>query len=183
MIRPDDPLASVAGIGPRRAQALEEAGLRTVEDLLLHLPHRYEDRSAFLPIAGLAPGIRATVRGRIVTAALRRTRARGFTIFEAVVEDDSGPIRVIFFNQPYLRTVLTRGREVILFGEATPARFGRRGLVLESPQIEIVSAADAEAIHTGRVVPIHPRLPGMSARLVRSTLHRLLRDLAPDLPD
>jgi len=183
VIRPEDPLAAVRGVGPRRAAALEAEGLRTVEDLLLHLPRRYEDRSAFLPIASLVPGLKATVRGRIVTAALRRTRSRGFTIFEAVVEDDSAPIRVIFFNQPYLRTVLTRGREIILYGEATPARFGRRGLVLESPQCEIVAAEDAEPIHMGRVVPIHPRLPGMSSRVVRSVLHRLLADLAPDLPD
>ena len=174
----------MTGIGPRRAAALEEAGLRTVEDLLLHLPHRYEDRSAFLPIAALAPGLRATVRGRIVTAALRRTRARGFTIFEAVVEDDSAPIRVIFFNQPYLRTHLTRGREVILYGEAKGSRPGRRGLALESPQIEIAGDEEgAEGIHMGRIVPIHLRLPGLSPRAIRTLVHRLLRGLPADLPD
>ena len=154
-----------------------------MEDLLFHLPFRYEDRSAFLPIAALAPGARATVRGRVMTAVLRRTRARGFTIFEAVIEDGSGAIRAVFFNQPYLRTLLPRGRDVILYGEATPARHGRHGLVLQSPQIEVVPAGDTEAIHTGRVVPIHPRLPEMSPRTIRGVMHHLLRELPADLAD
>ena len=117
--RLDAPLSDLRGVGPRRAAMLAEAGLATVGDLLFHLPFRYEDRSHFLPIAALVPGVRGTVRGTVVTAALRRTRARGLTIFEAVVQDDSGALRVVFFNQPYLRTVLTTGRQVILYGETT----------------------------------------------------------------
>src|SRR5262245_54602509 len=183
LIRPEDPLRYVKGIGPRRAAALEEAGLRTVEDLLFHVPFRYEDRTTFLPLSALAPGVRATSRGRIVTAVLRRTRTRGCPIFEALIEDGSAAIRAVFFNQPYLRTHLTPGREVILYGEATPARHGRRGLVLQNPQIEFVPDADTEAIHSGRVVPVHPRLPEMSPRTIRGVVHRLLADLPADLPD
>ena len=155
----------------------------TVEDLLLHLPLRYEDRTAFLPIAALAPGVRGTVRGRVRSAALRRTRVRGLTIFEALVEDGTGAIRAIFFNQPYLRTHLTRGREVILYGEAKGARPGRRGVALESPQIEIASEGEDQAIHMGRIVPIHLRLPGLSPRAIRTLVHRLLQELPDDLPD
>jgi ATP-dependent DNA helicase RecG len=127
--------------------------------------------------------VRATVRGRVVNATLRRTRVRSFTIFEALVEDDTGSIRVLFFNQPYLKTLLPRGREVILYGEAVPARGGRHGLVLESPQIEVVTRDDGEAIHTGRVVPIHPRLPDMSPRVIRRVIHGLLQALPDELPD
>ena len=182
----DAPLDAVRGLGPARAKGLREAGIATVEDLLLHLPFRYEDRTAFLPIASLAPGVRGTVRGQIRSAALRRTRVRGFSLFEALVEDGSGTIRVVFFNQPWLRTHLVRGREVILYGEVKPSRAGRRGLALESPQIEIPEKdrdGEAEGIHMGRVVPIHPRLPGLSPRAVRTLVHRLLRDLPPILPE
>ncbi|HEU4403131.1 MAG TPA: ATP-dependent DNA helicase RecG [Candidatus Polarisedimenticolia bacterium] len=183
MIELGTPLRYVKGIGPRRAEELEPLGLRTVEDLLLHLPFRYEDRSRFLPIASLVPGLKATVRGRVVTSSLRRTRIRGFSIFEALVEDQSGAIRVLFFNQPYLRTLLAPGREVILYGEATPARHGRRGFVLQSPQVEVLADDDQEAIHTGRVVPIHPRLPGLSPRTIRRLIHTLLAALPETLPD
>jgi ATP-dependent DNA helicase RecG len=173
----------VKGIGPRRSEALAEVGLRTIEDLLLHLPFRYEDRSAFLPIGALSPGVRGTVRGRVRTAALRRTRARGFSIFEAVVEDASASIRVVFFNQPYLRTLLPPGREVILYGEATVPRRGRHGLVLESPQFEVATEGDGEAIHAGRVVPIYSRLPELSTRTIRRLTHDVLKELPVDLPD
>jgi ATP-dependent DNA helicase RecG len=180
----DAPLDTVRGLGPQRAKALREAGIATVEDLLLHLPFRYEDRTAFLPIASLMPGVRGTVRGQIRSAALRRTRVRGFSLFEALVEDGSGTLRVVFFNQPWLRTHLVRGREVILYGEVKPSRAGRRGLALESPQIEIPDKdGEAEGIHMGRVVPIHPRLPGLSPRAVRTLVHRLLRELPEVLPE
>ena len=177
------PLESIRGIGPRRALGLAAAGFGTVEDLLFHLPFRYEDRSHFLPIAALVPGVRGTVRGTVVTAALRRTRARGLTIFEALVQDDSGVVRVIFFNQPYLRTVLTAGRQVILYGETSVARFGRRGLVLQSPQYEVIVPGEDEAIHTGRLVPIYRRLPDLSSRVLRRVIHGLLRDLGPRVAD
>src|SRR6185295_5655639 len=88
-----------------------------------------------------------------------------------------------FFNQPYLRTALPAGREVILHGEATVARFGRRGLVLQGPQFEILSDEDQEAVHTGRVVPIYPRLPGLSSRAIRRLIHSLLKALPEALPD
>jgi ATP-dependent DNA helicase RecG len=177
------PLRDLKGLGPKRAGELEARALKTVEDLLFHLPFRYEDRSRFFPIASLAPGFRATVRGRVVTSVLRRTRTRGFTIFEALVQDDSGSIRVIFFNQPYLRTALPAGREVILYGEASISRYGRHGLVLQSPQVEILSDDDQEAIHTGRVVPIYPRLPGLSSRAIRRLVHSVLKFLPQSFPD
>jgi ATP-dependent DNA helicase RecG len=183
MLELSTPLRSLRGLGPKRAEELEGRGMGTIEDLLFHLPFRYEDRSRFFPIASLTPGLRATVRGRVVTSVLRRTRARGLTIFEALVQDDSGSIRVIFFNQPYLRTALPAGREVILHGEATIARFGHRGLILQGPQFEVLSDEDQEAIHTGRVVPIYPRLPGLSSRAIRRLVHSLLKGLPPALPD
>ena len=177
------PLRDLKGLGPKRAEDLEARALKTIEDLLLHLPFRYEDRSRFFPIASLAPGFKATVRGRVVTSVLRRTRARGFTIFEALVQDDSGSIRVIFFNQPYLRTALPAGREVILYGEASISRYGRRALVLQSPQAEILSDDDQESIHTGRVVPVYPRLPGLSSRAIRRLVHSILKALPQSFPD
>lgn len=178
----DTPLRYLKGIGPRRAEVLSESGLRDVEDLLFHLPFRYEDRGHFLPVASLLPGVRGTVRARVVSAALRRTRRRGLSIFEALVEDASGAIRVLFYNQPYLRNLMVRGREVILYGEAVPDRYGRR-LILQSPQFEVLSSDDDETIHTGRIVPIYPRLPGLSSRAIRRLMHAVLQDLPPSLPD
>jgi ATP-dependent DNA helicase RecG len=100
------PLQFLKGVGPRRAADLARAGLATVEDLLYRFPLRYEDRSRLQPIASLKPGQNASVTGRIVHCGLRSTRRPGFKIFEALVSDDTGGLRVTWLNQPFLRDVL-----------------------------------------------------------------------------
>ena len=75
-LRFDTPVQYVKGVGPKRAAILEKAGVRTVGDLLYLLPRRYEDRSRFLPISALAPGVPATVRGAVLSTELRKTRRK-----------------------------------------------------------------------------------------------------------
>src|SRR3989442_7615874 len=99
------PLQFLKGVGPRRAADLEHAGLLTVEDLLYRFPLRYEDRSRLQAIATLKPGRPASIAGRILSCGLRSTRLPGFKIFEALVSDDSGSIRVTWLNQAFLRDV------------------------------------------------------------------------------
>ncbi len=176
------PVDAVKGIGRRRAEALAGAGIRTAEDLLLNLPFRYEDRSRFASISALAAGSRAAVRGRILSAVLRRTRIRGFTIFSARIEDGSGVLPCLWYNQPYLRNVLKEGREVVLYGEATVPERGKRELTFVNPQYEIVGD-DPERIHTGRIVPVYRKVGDLSCRRLRGILHALLRDLSPDPAD
>jgi len=182
-IKLDTPLQYVKGVGPRKAEGLAEKGFHRVEDLLFHLPFRYEDRSRFAPIASLRPGERVTISGRILSAVLKRTRRRGFTIFEALVEDDTGAVPLVWFNQPYLRDILKSGREVILYGEAGISRWKARTLTMENPQYEIVSHDRTEAIHTGRVVPIYQRVADLSPRMVRAIQHAILSNLEDPIPD
>ncbi|HET9481479.1 MAG TPA: ATP-dependent DNA helicase RecG [Candidatus Polarisedimenticolia bacterium] len=179
----DTPLQYVKGVGPRKAEGLAERGYRHVEDLLFHLPFRYEDRSRFVPIDALRPGVRATISGRILSATLKRTRRRGLTLFEAVVDDGSAGLGLVWFNQPYLRDILKAGREVILYGEAALSRYRGRVLQMENPQYEIVSRDGTEAIHTGRVVPIYQRLGDLSPRMLRAILHAICGGLPDTVPD
>ncbi|HZI95238.1 MAG TPA: ATP-dependent DNA helicase RecG [Patescibacteria group bacterium] len=179
----ETPLQFVKGVGPRKAETLAEKGHRTVEDLLFHLPFRYEDRSRFAAIASLLPGTRATITGTILSSVLKRTRKRGFTIFEAVVDDGTGGILLVWFNQPYLRDILKQGREVVLYGEASLSRYRGRALQIENPQYEVVTRDGTEAIHTGRVVPIYQRLGDLSPRMLRVILHNIIAALPERVPD
>jgi len=176
------PIETVKGIGPRRAEALAGAGIRTAQDLLLTLPFRYEDRSHFASISALAPGVRAAVKGRILSAVLRRTRTRGFTLFNVRIEDESGVLPCLWYNQPYLRNVLKEGRNVVLFGEATVPERGKPELRFLNPQYEILGD-DPERIHTGRIVPIYRKVGDLSSRRLRGLLHGLLHELPPDPGD
>src|SRR5262245_48740692 len=119
MIHGDTELRYLRGVGPRRAERLAAQGLLTVEDLLYHLPFRYEDRRAFARIADLAPGgAEVTLDVRVRTSRLIRTRRRGFTIFQARLEDESGSIGAVWYNQAYLERVLPPGRRAAMFGAA-----------------------------------------------------------------
>ncbi len=109
-LSPGSPLAGLPGIGPVRARALADAGLATVLDLLLELPFRREDRARFASVADLVPGgPPLTVAGTVAAARLVRTRRHGFSIFEATLEDGSGSVGLIFYNQPWLARWMSPG--------------------------------------------------------------------------
>jgi ATP-dependent DNA helicase RecG len=174
-----DPVQYVKGVGPQRAGELAKAGVRTVEDLLYHLPLRYEDRSQRMRIADLRPGERAAVTGTITVAGLRR--ARRMTLFEARLEDGSGRVKALWFNQPFLKDVLTRGRRVALYGPVERDRYGG-GLLMTSPQHELVED-DAPGVHTGRVVPVYEKLGPVGGKPLRRILTALAAPLDSSLPD
>ncbi|PYT09424.1 MAG: DNA helicase RecG [Acidobacteria bacterium] len=181
----DSPLQGLPGVGPRRAERLREAGLETVEDLLFHLPFRYEDRTRCSRIFELAPGLPATIRARLLSPRLIRTRRRGFTIFEAILDDGSGAIRSVWYNQPYLDKVLVSGREGFFYGEPRLAREGMNALVLQNPEFELLGEEEEpeETIHTGRIVPVYRSASGLGGRALRRLIHQALSALGDGIED
>ena len=180
-LAPQSPLAGLLGIGPARAATLAEAGLATVLDLLLELPLRHDDRARFGRVADLVPGGPAlTLSGALASARLVRTRRRGFTIFEATLEDASGSVGLVFYNQPWLARWMTPGTRVFVHGRAVE----RKRVVVESPHVEPEPEDEADAaLSVGRVVPIYRALPGLPPRLRRRLVARALEEAAPRLPE
>jgi ATP-dependent DNA helicase RecG len=175
------PLQFLKGVGPRRAADLAHVGLLTLEDLLYRFPIRYEDRSRLQPIASLQPGRPVSVSGRVVQCGLRATRRPGFKIFEALVSDASGGVRVTWLNQPFLRDVITPGLHVVLFGSVEMR--GSGGLQIVNPQYEVIDAEDGETIHTGRIVPVYEKTGTVTPKIQRRLVHDALRRLSDDLSD
>ena len=131
----DAPVATLRGVGDRRARELARAGMATVGDLLLRLPFRYEDRATLTPIGSLRPPGPASACGDVVRCALRTTRRPGFTIFEALVRDASGMTTAVWFNQRYLRDVFAPGQRVVLYGPVE-AR-GLSGVQFNEPALRV----------------------------------------------
>jgi len=179
-VTPDDPLSSLKGIGPRRAADLERIMLRTVGDLLSRFPVRYEDRSHFREIATLRAGETATVSGTVISSGLRLTRRPGFKVFNAAVRDGTGTLNVAWLNQPYLTDVIHRGDLLVLFGPVQAGRPG--GLQMTNPQFEAADA-DADTIHTGRIVPIYEKAGSLTGRMQRRLVFDALNQLPDDLAD
>jgi ATP-dependent DNA helicase RecG len=186
-VRPFDlafPLRYVRGIGPSRAEDLNGKGLRTVGDLLFHFPFRYEDRSRFLEISSLRAGSGpVSVAGRILSCSMFTSPRRRLRVVRALLDDGSAAVECLWFNQPFIRGHLKPGTEVVIHG--TPAPVPRRPGALEfaGPDWEIVTRERGDEIHMGRIVPVHRRLPGLSPKAIRRTIHGLLASMPAELPD
>jgi ATP-dependent DNA helicase RecG len=165
------PVQYVKGVGPQRAEALAKAGVRTVEDLLFHVPLRYEDRRQLTRIADLRPGMKTTVAGVVEVAGLRR--ARRMALYEIRLADETGRLKALWFNQPFLRDVLGRGRRVVLYGTVERDAQGGARIMMASPQYELLEDEDTPGVHTGRIVPIYEKLGPLAGKALRRTLWRL----------
>lgn len=176
------PLSALHGVGPRRAAALAAAGLHTIDDLLLRLPRRYEDRARLVPLASVRPGV-VTVRGTVERATVRPTRRPRFSLFEVTVRDASGTARAVWFNQPFLAQTFTPGQEVVLHGTAELTGSGPQ---LSNPDFEHVSEApggNGDQVHMGRIVPVYERIGPLTPKMLRSLVHQALAALDGALPD
>ena len=179
-------LRFMKGVGPRRAAELERAGLRTADDLLHRFPIRFEDRSRLRRSTDLRAGEMAAVCGEVVSTGLRRTRRRGFTLFEMLLRDDVGMCRVVWMNQPFLQDVFSPGQRVALYGKVEWRDPG--GLRLTNPQYELTGSGDGDGddddgMHIGRIVPIYERIGSLTPKLLRRLVHEVLQRLPTALED
>ncbi len=169
------------GVGPQRAAALRKLGVATVEDLLGHVPMRYEDRRRFARIADLRAGMKVAVAGTVAVAGLRR--ARRMTLYEIRLEDGTGRLKALWFNQPFLKDVLPKGSRLVLFGAVEPDAQGSRQLMMASPQYEVFEDDDVPGIHTGRIVPVYEKLGPLAGKFLRRILTQLAREIPEEVPD
>jgi ATP-dependent DNA helicase RecG len=175
-------LGTLPGVGPARAAALASAGLRTIEDLLLRFPLRYEDRGHIVPVAQLRPG-GATIAGEVIDAQVRPTRRPRFTVFELTVQDATGTARAVFFNQRFLAQVFRPGQQVVLHGKV---EWTSQGAQFQTPQYEFVDVSavgEGDSVHTGRIVPVYERIGPLTPKLQRDLVARALERLPDAIPD
>ena len=161
-------------MGPKRALLLERIGVRTVEDALWLMPWRYEDRSEITPIGLVQPKTRVTICGKVCQVQVTRTSRRGMTIVEVVMEDESGRITCIYFNQPYLEEVIKVGMQLLMHGMVSERKRPGQPWQLDSPQYEILGGTDETPLHVGRIVPVYHETKGLTSRQLRTIINGLL---------
>jgi ATP-dependent DNA helicase RecG len=175
MINLDTPIPELPKVGKTQIQALARVEVKTVRDLLFYFPFRYLDFSKFSKIADAKPGEIITLRVKIKSIQARFSFKTRRSLCEAVVSDDSGSLKVIWFNQGYLAKSLKPQQEVLLSGKVEQYK----GLQMANPVHELVSE---ESIHTGRIVPIYHITEGLYHRTLRSLVKQYL-PLAKDIVD
>ncbi len=180
-------LGALRGLGPARAAALQEAGIESLRDLLWNLPYRYVDRGEVVPLGRLdmrgfeAPRMEGerevvTVLGTIRDVRQSATRVRHMSLTEVLLEDGTGTLRLIFFNQPYLARSLKAGERLLAWG---PLMHGRAGLELRGPQIERMGKED-EGAWVRRFLPLYRRIGPLSSRIRAQLVEEGLRRVAPE---
>jgi ATP-dependent DNA helicase RecG len=162
----DLPITTLRGVSTSQAAKFKRLGVETVRDLLYFFPHRHLDYSQRKHISQLSEGEEQTIIANVWQAQVIMPGGRRST--EAIVGDETGNVRVVWFNNPYLAKKLPTNSRVVLSGRV--GLFNGR-LVFESPEWELVE--DKELIHTARLVPLYPLTQGLHPRQVR----KLMKDV------
>ena len=173
MIALETPLDVIPGVGPRFGAKLRRLGIDTVGDLLRHFPFRYEDFSQIYPIAHLEPGQHATIQGTVEKIDVRNTWRRHMTVVEARIKDESGEIRAVWFNQPYVKNVLAPGRLANFSGKVSVSD---EDIYLSHPTYELVGREETR--HTARLVPVYPETKGLTSKGIRFLVQPILANMA-----
>ncbi|HSX14577.1 MAG TPA: ATP-dependent DNA helicase RecG, partial [Candidatus Saccharimonadales bacterium] len=170
------PVTELKGVGAALGEKLHRLGIEDARDLLLHFPFRWEDYSQIAKISAMKPGL-VSIGGKIEQVAARWARTRKLHILEAVISDDSGSIKAIWFNQPYLKAKLVPGTPVVLSGKL---EFRNNDFALQAPTIEFTSE-----LAQAKIVPIYPETQGITSRQLTQLIGQILplvNQLSDDLP-
>lgn len=165
------PIEGTLDISPRFISKLKKLGIRTVKDVLYHFPFRYEDYSRTYKISELEPGLDVTISGLIEKIESRRAwTRRKLSVVEAVISDNSGKIKAVWFNQSYLKNTLKPGTKANFAGKVVVKK---GGLQLSHPSFELIGKI-SETRHTARIVPIYPETKGLTSKGIRYILKPVL---------
>ena len=192
MVELSTPVKFVKRVGERVAAALAQRGVETVEDLLYHLPFRYEDRLNPLPIRELKAGAMASIVGEVRGSVLLRTRS--MPIFEMTVGQGLDSVKCMWFHGSYLKDKFHAGQMVALYGKLEASRSTAGKFKMIQPQFEILPALDSPeaefvSLEVGRIVPVYEFLGGTTAwgakltsRWLRRVVWTLLEELGEGEP-
>ncbi len=159
----------VKGVGTELAKKFAVLGMASISDLIANIPRRYEDYSSVTPINQLRPGT-VTIEGVIKQASGRYVR-RGMHITEAVASDETGSVRLVWFNQPYRERSLKAGQQYFISGQY---ELSRQRFAVMNPSVELVSDFP---VNTARILPVYRETKGLTSKQIR----RVMREVVPQI--
>ena len=193
MISLDSPIETLGGIGEKVLEKLHRLKIKKVRDLLFHFPFRYDDFSNIKKIADLAAGEKATVAAKILNIGNKRTWKRKMNITEALLEDETAPIRATWFNQPYLTQTLKKDLWINVSGKVSADKIG---LYFPNPVFEVLGPEPHDptspnssilrsqteglrgaGLHTGGLAAVYPETQGLTSRWLRLKIKTLLDNI------
>jgi RecG-like helicase/REP element-mobilizing transposase RayT len=174
-------LEDLSWIPRPRLLALRRLGIETTEDLLTHFPRRHEDRTEFPKVPREESDMPICLCGEVTKTSLRRFGGWK-KIFEATLEETqpnalSEPLVCRWFNLHYVQKMIATGQRIVVFGR--PRLRGKR-ICMDHPEFEVIENDQEISIHFRRITPIYPATEGLSQRLLRGIIYRVLHEF-PDV--
>src|SRR5947207_11636118 len=174
-------LEDITWIPRPRLLALRRLGIETTEDLLTHFPRRHEDRTEFAQFPREETDDPICVCGEVIKTSLRRFGGWK-KIFEATLEESqpnalSEPLVCRWFNLHYVQKMIASGQRLVVFGK--PRLRGQR-ICMDQPEFEVIENDDEISVHFRRITPIYPATEGLSQRVFRGLVYRVLESLDED---
>ncbi len=166
------PVGTLKGVGPRLAEKLEHLGIATLQDLLFHLPLRYQDRTRVVPIGSLRPGDEAVVEGEVQLSEIKFGRRR---MLLTRIADGSGSLTLRFFHfNNAQKETLGRGTRLRCYGEV---RRGSITLEMVHPEFRRLGNDEPEAVEE-YLTPIYPATEGLQQPGLRKIISQAVEQLA-----
>lgn len=162
-----------------RLLALRRLGIETVEDLLTHFPRRHEDRTEFPHFPREESDVPICLCGEVIKTSLRRFGGWK-KIFEATLQESqpnalSEPLVCRWFNLHYVQKMIATGQRIVVFGK--PRLRGKR-ICMDHPEFEVIENDEEMSIHFRRITPIYPATEGLSQRVLRGIIYRVLQEVS-----
>src|SRR5213594_5030005 len=159
--------------------ALRRLGIETVADLLTHFPRRHEDRAEFPQFPREESDVPICLCGEVTKTSLRRFGGWR-KIFEVTLQESnsnalSEPLVCRWFNLHYVQKMIATGQRLVVFGK--PRLLGKR-ICMDHPEFEVIENDEEISIHFRRITPIYPATEGLSQRVLRSIIYRVLNEIS-----
>ncbi|GIW65429.1 MAG: ATP-dependent DNA helicase RecG [Candidatus Parcubacteria bacterium] len=162
------PLKEYKGIGPKTVLKLAKNKIKTIKDLLYFFPYKYQDLTQIKKIKDIKVGETAVIVGKLTNLKLFPTPKRKMFILNAIISDETGSLKVIWYNQPFLTRTLKENTLVALYGKLVRNSFG---LNIQSPKFEVLKAKED---FQKRIIPVYLEIEGIRSNYLAKVIQTVL---------
>lgn len=172
----DKSIISLSGVGAKKIKDFKILGIETIEELLFYFPRRYEDRTDPKKIRDLENGATETIVANVKSVEMVSPRPR-LKILKVTLEDDTGTIKAIWFNQSFLKSKLVKGKKICVTGKVD-MRFEKQ---LKVTDYEFVDEKETENLQ--KILPVYPLTEKISQKFIRNVVSNALNKFLPKIKE
>lgn len=169
----ETPIENLRYVGKNYLPRLKKLGIKTIKDLLWHFPMRYEDWTESGKVEDIKPNEKISLIGKVASIENKRIFPRRIVLTKASIEDETGKVNAIWYNQPFLVNTIKPGKLISVSGKV---KLDKYGVYLQNPAYEMVKDTRGDKLkHTAGLIPVYPETEGLTSRYLRYLIKPLLR--------